>query len=310
MPNKNPYINEISRAGFTWVNVRRPGKRELDEIGKRFGFLEIDTRDCLPPLQRPKLVERPNYLFMVLLFPIYNRETGKIESSEVDFFISGKCLVTVHHNNLSPLNDMYEECERQKAGQALLKNPAHLLVELLTRLLKYCYPMIIHIGQDVTAVGRRVLEVHDSKATFEILRIKMNIVEFRDATDLHESVIRKLIKKSTKFLDTKKLDEYLQMLIEHAVEIRETLANYTSTIGALDDTHQSLINLRANQIMKNLQIFAVIVFPLTLLAGIFSMNISGAMPFAEHEFGFWIVLGVMVAGTLAMLGFFKWRKWY
>lgn len=305
----NSNISQIDKFNFSWVNVTKPAKKQLEEVQKRFGFLDVDMRDCLPPLQRPKLVERPGYLFMVLIFPVYNRSTGKIVSSEIDFFISGNYLITIHDNELVPLKDFYKECQENKKTQNLFKNPAGLLVELLTRLLKYCYPMIIHIGQDIDNIEEKVFEVHNSKATFEILRIKINIVEFRDGTDLHEGVIKKLISKSSRFMDTSKLDEYLQMLVEHTVEIKDRLQTYANTIDAIDSTHQSLINLRANQIMKNLQIFAVIVFPLTLLAAVFGMNIVGGMPFVGHAYGFWIILIIMLGGTFGMLWFFRLKKW-
>ncbi|MBU0649380.1 magnesium transporter CorA family protein [Patescibacteria group bacterium] len=304
--NKN--IEQIKQANLTWVNIKKPGKQEMAEAARKYNLLDVDIKDCLPPLQRPKLVERPDYLFMVLLFPVYVRATGKMESAEVDFFISKNRLITVHENKLTPLKELAEECQVDPGG--ICNNAASLLVEILSRLLKYCYPMIIHIGQDIDAVEKKVFEVHDSKNTFEILRIKINIVEFRDSTDLHEGVIRKLIKKAPLFLETKRLNAYLDSLVEHATEIRDQLASYAVTISAVDDTHRSLINLRANQIMKNLQIFAVIVFPLTLLAAVFGMNTLGAMPFINHAYGFWLILGIMLAGTFAMVMFFKSRKWF
>lgn len=311
MPRKivrDNFTEEITRHGFTWVNIKRPGKKQLEKIQKKYGFLDIDMKDCLPPLQRPKLVARDGYLFMVLLFPVFNRLTRKIDSAEIDFFISKNFLVTIHTDKLVPMKELLEQCKRQKKMHRFFDNPANLLVEMLTRLLKYCYPMIVHIGQDIDSIEDHVFEVHDASVTAESLRIKMNIVEFKSNTDLHEGVIRKLIKKSGKMFAKQKLDAYLEDLVEHAKEIKAVLENYSNTINALNETHQSLINLRANSIMKNLQLFAVIVFPLTLLAAIFGMNTLGGMPFMNHPFGFWLILWIMLAGTFSMLVIFKIKK--
>jgi Mg2+ and Co2+ transporter CorA len=38
------------------------------------------------------------------------------------------------------------------------------------------------------------------------------------------------------------------------------------------------------------------------------MNIL--LPFEENPYAFWLVLGAMVLIVAAMLGFFKWRKWF
>ncbi|MBU4375137.1 magnesium and cobalt transport protein CorA, partial [Patescibacteria group bacterium] len=66
---------------------------------------------------------------------------------------------------------------------------------------------------------------------------------------------------------------------------------------------------RLSDIMKTLTIFSVIVFPLTLLAAIFGMNIMGGMPFTESKDGFWIIIAIMLLGCFCMLLFFKKKKW-
>jgi len=69
------------------------------------------------------------------------------------------------------------------------------------------------------------------------------------------------------------------------------------------------MNYRLNDIMKTLTIFSVIVFPLTLLAAIFGMNTINGMPFINSINGFWMVIIIMLFGSLGMLIFFKKKKW-
>jgi len=67
--------------------------------------------------------------------------------------------------------------------------------------------------------------------------------------------------------------------------------------------------LKINEIMKTLTIFSVIVFPLTLLAAIFGMNTMNAMPFANSQYDFWYIMGIMLMGAVIMFGFFKKKRW-
>ena len=63
------------------------------------------------------------------------------------------------------------------------------------------------------------------------------------------------------------------------------LENHMATIAALQQTNESLISFRLNDIMKTLTIFSVIVFPLTLLAAIFGMNtMNKIQKFCEFNF--------------------------
>lgn len=302
------HIHQIKRNGFTWVNITKPNQAALGEVAARFNFEAEDTAACMPPLQRPKLVHGPGYLFMILLFPTFNRKTKEIESTEVDFFIGKDFLVTVHENSLVPMRKTFEKFEKQTKSSPI--EVSRLVVELLDNLMQYCYPILIHISQDIDNIEKRVFETRNQKVTFEIMRLKTNVVEFKSNTALHNYVINKLISLADDFFNNKTALDRLSVLIEDTEEIRASLDNYSETIYAINDTHQSLINLRANEIMKNLQIFAVIVFPLTLLAAIFGMNTLGHMPFYDHPYGFWIIAAVMLVSTFVMLLFFKWRKWY
>jgi magnesium transporter len=60
--------------------------------------------------------------------------------------------------------------------------------------------------------------------------------------------------------------------------------------------------------MKTLTIFSVIVLPLNLLAGTFGMN-AKYMPIVNHEYGFWIILGIMLLCSLIMVLIFSRKKW-
>ncbi|MEK9151918.1 MAG: hypothetical protein AAB692_00975, partial [Patescibacteria group bacterium] len=82
MAKKRPSASEksmqdVALDGYRWTDVRNPTFASLDVLKRRHSFLhDTDLRDCLPPYQRPKLIERDGYLFAVLLFPVYDRQSG------------------------------------------------------------------------------------------------------------------------------------------------------------------------------------------------------------------------------------------
>ncbi|MBU1146563.1 magnesium transporter CorA family protein [Patescibacteria group bacterium] len=299
-------IEESRAAKFSWINITKNGGKELEYLRRKFGFHELDLKDCLPPLQRPKLVARPNYLFMILLFPVFDRKTGVLRASEIDFFITPKTLITVNPKELAPLQEIFTKC-RVKKNKCL--NAADLLHEILHELLLSCFPMLVHISNDIDNVENQLRSEFEKGTITEILRIKTNIVNFRKAMQPHKQVIRSLIAESPKFFPTQKIKIYFENLVSYTKEIWDLLNNYKDTIDALHETNVSLIDFRINVIMKTLTIFSVIVFPLTLLAAIFGMNTLGGMPLTNHPYGFWIILGGMMFGALGFLWFFERKKW-
>lgn len=331
------HLSEIKFSNFTWVHSASIEKKAVEEIGKRFKLHPDDLKEVLPPIQRPKLVERENYLFMILMYPFYNKQTKLIEISEVDFFISRDFVVTFNESDkLEPIGNFVEACSGSKelcekllaspepggGGVAdglgspkfldLSRNeggPAGLLYELLDRLSNFCFPMLVHISNDMDAVEKRLFKDYEKGAIFEILRIKTNIANFSKAIQGHKTTVDKLINKEASYLPTEQLKIYFANLVERKKEMWDMVDNLTHIINALHQTNESLISFRINEIMKTLTIFSVIVFPLTLLASIFGMNIIEGMPFAEAENGFWIILGIMFISVFGMLVFFKKKKW-
>lgn len=298
-------ILEFRGEKFSWINITKNGKKELEYLGKKYGFLDLDLKDCLPPLQRPKLVVRPNYLFMILLFPVFDRKTKVLRASEVDFFITPSALISVNPNELAPIQEIFTKCRAKKNK---CPNAASLLHEILHELLLACFPMLVHISNDIDNIESKLRYEFEKGTITEILRIKTNIVNFRKAVQPHKQVIRLLISESPKFFPTQKIKIYFENLVSYTKEIWDLLDNYKDTIDALHETNVSLIDFRINEIMKTLTIFSVIVFPLTLLAAIFGMNTPG-MPLINRPYGFWIILGGMMLGALGLLLFFERKKW-
>lgn len=301
-------ISTITTKNLTWVNVTKPGKRQMEYLKKKYNFHSLDLKDCLPPLQRPKLESRPDYLFMILLFPIYNRQHKAIFSSEIDFFISENYLVTVHSNELSPLVDLFKLAQEKSFQEKYLSgSPAILLYEILNHLLLYCFPILNHINLDIDKAEKQIFAGYEKRMVKEILVIKRNIVNFRKAMQSQKSVIRKLIAQAPRFFSIAKLNIYFNALVEHTKEIWDLLENYKDAINALHETNESLISFRLNDIMKLLTIISVVLLPITLIASIFSMNTP--MPFLRFASAFWIVLSGMFVISLIMIWYFRRKGW-
>jgi magnesium transporter len=303
-------LREINTNNFSWIDLINPDSLTLEKLKRRFSFHSLDIKDCLPPLQRAKLEVRSHYLFLILLFPVYNRQTKEITSSEVDFFISKNLLVTVHSGNLLPLNDFFHKCQTSPHFQKkyLMGNPAIIIYEILNRLLQACFPMLIHMNEDSERVEKGIFNDNKKRTILETSIIKRNIVMFRKTMQTHKNVIQKLISAGQPFFSTAKLNIYFRNLIDHTKEIWDILQAQKDTIDSLYETHISLQNWRVNEIMKALTIFAVIVFPLNLFAAIFGMN-THHTPIIGWAYDFWIISGLMGLGVIAMVWFFRHKKW-
>jgi magnesium transporter len=64
---------------------------------------------------------------------------------------------------------------------------------------------------------------------------------------------------------------------------------------------------RQNDVLRVLTIFSVVLLPLTLISGIFGMNVH--FPGFGSVAAFWTIVGVMVGLVVAMVAFFRAKRW-
>jgi magnesium transporter len=74
------------------------------------------------------------------------------------------------------------------------------------------------------------------------------------------------------------------------------------------EMYLSSVSFRTNEIMRVLTIMSSIFIPLTFLAGVYGMNFEN-MPELKSHWGYFIVLGVMIAIALALVYLFRRKKW-
>lgn len=308
-----PRLKDFKTPNFTWVHVVHPTALETKELGARYHFSEIDLKDVLPPMQRPKIVERDDYLFMILLFPVFSRATRKIRAVEVDFFIGRNLLVTTSSEDLFPLDDLFGQCRRGKdktlRQTCASANPAELIYEILRRLEQYCFPISSHINADIDKVESEIFDVKNKKDTiFEVLRIKTNIVTFKKAMNRHTHVIQKFITAASRFLNTDKLDSYFKDLLERSEDLWQMLENYQDTIDAIHESHLSLLNHRSNVVMQVFTIFMTIIFSLELVISWITFD-TQTLSFSSHPVSFLLVNTGLILIILVMIMFFRKRRW-
>ncbi|MFA6533922.1 MAG: magnesium transporter CorA family protein [Patescibacteria group bacterium] len=305
------HIHLLRENNYQWVNATQNTLCEINWLKKNFDFDPLDLKDCLPPNNRPKLLERRDYLFLTLLFPIYNRPTREIKAVEVDFFIGQNFLVTCHDSQLPPLRDFFALCQKdtEMFAHLLSGGPAALLYELLNRLTEYCFPMLAHLNNDVNQIESQIFTAPGPKLIREIALIKKNIVNFRQAMQTHKNLIYRLMEAGDRLLPGQKLELRFKNLVEQSKEIWDTLENCQNTVNALYETHASLASYQLSQIIKTLTIISVIFMPINLLAFIFGMN-TVYHPLVGQPADFWLIIALMavVAGVLILI--FKKKRWW
>lgn len=303
-------ITETVHRGVTWVHCAGSGPRELDMLRKRFGFAERDIRDIPPPTQRPKAALRDGYLFVILLFPVFDRTRKEVAITEVDFFIGKDFLVTVNQGNrVQAVSQAVARCQQSPADRRVLlgAGPLGAFSQLLDAMLSAVFPMLVHIGEDIEHVEQGLFDPRDTGVIHDILRVKTNVTNCRRAMMAYKGVIERLNVHDSPAGTLPMATHH--RLTDMTKEIWNLLESHRETLAALQDTNLAVLTLRTNEIIRTLTVFSVIMLPLTLITGLFGMNTEFA-PLVHLRWGFWIVVGMMAGTGVVLALYFRSRKWW
>jgi magnesium transporter len=303
-------LQTINLPNFRWLNITNAGEPEIEFLRSNFNFHPLDYEDVLAPRQRPKLDDYQDYIFMILTFPFYDRESKEIRGSELDIFIGHDYLITCSDGQLEKLNNLFWQCKTSDQLRQLYagSNPTALLYHVVNKLQHACLPMIEHINSDVINIEKQIFSGQEKKMVAEILLTKRNINAFRKLIRIHKTILLKFISHRENYYISSDALIYYNNLIEQTKEIWDSLEGLRESIGDIHNTNESLISFRLNDIMRTLTVISVIFIPINFIAFTFSMRASG-MPIINQPNSFWLIIATMALVVTGLLIIFKKKKW-
>ena len=315
---RKPNVETITAEGLRWVNIfESPSPLECAWLEEQFGFHALDLEDVLSRNQRPKIDEYPDYLFIVLHFPVFDRAVGRLNAGELDIFVGQDFLVTIPNQPLQPISYLFERCRtnEQVREQYFSKGSGYLLYHVVDQAFDYCFPMLRKIGNKLDAVEDEIFSGRSEEVVRDISNVKQEIINFRKVVRPQRTVLRDLENVKQRYLAPREGDDleiYFDDIVDAHERIWDMLENYKEVVEALEDTNESVISHRVNDILRVLTVISVILLPLTLIASVFGMNVGlpgGGDPATSSNTVFWIIIGAMVVVLGGMLAVFRRRGW-
>jgi len=300
--NLHSYINDAEY--LIWIDIESPGKENMQFLKDKFHFHPLDIEDCLSVIERPKIDEYDDYFFLVLHVPSFIKQTRRLVPFNVNIFVGNNFLVTIHRGLCIPIQDAFNYLKENH--QILEKGSGYLLHKVIDSLIDYNFPILNKIYRNIQSVEDAIFKKASSKNVRDILLVRTNILTFRNIIFPQRKLLKTLEIKDMEFL-IEALDVYFSDLVDHIEKIWDTLENYKELIEGVHDAHQSLLSNKINDIMRILTIFSVVILPLTLISGIYGMNIG--LPLGGNAFAFIIIIVAMLIISIGMLVYFKYKDW-
>lgn len=293
----------------TWTNIVHPTPDDVESLRQEYPYIHpLNLEDILSPIERPKIDEDENYMFIVLHFPHWDAVQRLSRPHELNLIIGRGYVVTVHDGTLKPLIKLFQLVEQdEQARQRFLGRGAnHTAYVILDQLVDYIFPMLRKVDKHINTIEEMIFSRDTRQIIREITLVRRDIIALR-------RIIRQQVPVFEALEDTEHpiihedFEEYFGDLVDHMSRARDFADEDFEIIGNLAETADILANHSINEVIRILTVISVIMMPLTLLSSIYGMNVQ--LPLQEHPDAFLLINAGMVFLVVCLLLYFRRRGW-
>jgi magnesium transporter len=243
-----------------------------------------------------------------LATPKPTREGGQraqFGTRDVDFFLGRNFLVTVHDGKSRSIEKMREVCGRYE--HILKEGPVALLHRIVDTMVENYRPVIQEIEDRIGKLEEQAFVGHERLAR-QVMKLKREVSSMRRVMVPQRDAIGRLARREFPMISDEMAYRFRDVY-DHVVRLTEEAVLFQDRVTGIFEVNLSASSHRLNQVMKVLTVMSTIFLPLTVLTGMWGMNVTLPNLPGGEEVQFWWVGGIMVALIVGMLAFFRRNKW-
>jgi magnesium transporter len=300
----DPAAGKAIPAGARWIDLLNPTKEE-ERLAEAALGQNIPTREEMNEIEpSSRLYVRQGALFMTASV-IYGVNKGKPDTDPIGFILTDELLITVRYVDPKPLITFAEQLRRDPD---LARDPVSILVRLLDAIVDRLADELESTARDIEHLSSRVFEQRagavsakrKNELRLEALLLRIGEVQ-RMLSEVRESALStsrllsflgtsKICRESEQFPVVESLQGDTKALLDHNDFL-------TDNLSFLLSASLGLITLEQNFVMKLFSVFAVVLMPPTLIAGIYGMNFEH-MPELQWLLGYPFALGLILISAV------------
>jgi len=291
----------------TWINIDGVHQVEImEKIGVHFGIHPLILEDIMHTVQRPKMEDFEDYIFVVVKMIYYDERDDEIKAEQVSIILGTNFVISFQEQEGDVFDHVRERIRRNK-GRIRKMKPDYLAYALIDTIVDHYFIVLEKLGERIEVMEEELVTkptpetlqtIHTLKR--ELIFLRKSIWPLREVISVLERGELTLIHESTGI--------YLRDVYDHTIQVVDTLETFRDMVSGMLDIYLSSISNKMNEVMKVLTIIATIFIPLTFVAGLYGMNFK-YIPELEWRWGYFAVLFVMVIIGFGMVMYFRNKKW-
>ena len=295
------------------IYLTKPNQQEIQETIKGLDLHEMIEQDILEPNAHDKIDIYDDCIFLIIHFPKYNEKLGKHISNEMNIILGKDFIITITKyptNNIEKIRQQYEEEIREEGADAeeYKVSPYYILYKIFDVMYDKILLSLNRFNLDLMEMEKQVFDKSfvDANLLRKVLIKKRNAVLLKTIITPQEEILVELQKATAHFYEWD-LDVYFEDLEYKTSKILGHISIIHENIESIWEVFHTLTNMMTNTNFGILTVLTVVIWVMTMVSGIFGMNVQ--LPLSSNPYAFLILIGIMLGLAAVIIRVFKKKKW-
>ncbi len=290
-----------------WADVAEPTEADGAVLRDVFGLHELVVEAAFQRETNPKAEPYEHYLYIVLHGINFDAIEHRFETHETDFFLSHKFLVTVHDGQRRSIAHISEVCTR--AQHVLGEGTVSLLHRIVDTMVDHYRPEVDELEKRLDEIEETVIETPAKSMTGDILAVKRDITTLRRIVVPQRDVVGRLARREFDLIGQEMAYRFRDVY-DQFVRMADDAVVFQDRVTGVLDAHLASVSIRLADVSKVIAVIAALFGPLTVITGLFGMNVPLPSLFGSPEYQFWEIIGLMVISSAALFVWFRKSGWW
>ena len=294
----------ISMIG--WIqrtHLNNPSRRELDPLIEKYDLHELVAEDLIELNAQDKIDMYEDHISIIFHFPKFDTSSQRYLLNEISLVIGADWIISATRFETGMIGRVHkklsEEFEYLDTQELYKKSPYYILYILIEILYDKSLKLLMTFNKDLIRLEELVLKTSLDKQTIRSLMIKKRNISFLKYTFHYQDEVLNGIWSHV----WEDLGVYFEDLTTKHTKIMNLIALSQENIDSMASTYDALMTINTNNTILTLTIFTWIMLPLTLLTGLFGMNVP--LPFSQNIYAFPIICAMMIVFAITTIVRFK-----
>jgi len=282
----------------------------IEKLGKLYNLHPLLLEDVVNTEHKPKLeIYDTGHLFLTLkMLHVETESPICISSEHVSFVLTDNYLISFQEELTSDIFAPVLKRLEASVGKTRRNGADYLLFALMDIIVDNYFIVLEKLGDNLDIAEDQVIRGTEDLSLTELYSLKRELTTVRRQIWPLRDMISQLMREDNEQI-SKDVIPYYRDLYDHTMQVLDTIDSYRELVASLADVHLSTISNKMNSVMKTLTIFSAVFMPLTFIVGVYGMNFE-YMPELKMHYGYFYVWGLMAVVTIALIFYFRSKKWF